>query len=257
MDIMSSFSLAGKKAVVTGGSSGLGAAMALALAQAGADIALADLNSGEAQTMIEKIQGMGRRAFFVQTDVSREDQVDQMAAAVKQEFGAIHILVTSAGIGKKVPAEDLTGDEWDQVMAVNLKGVFLCCQKIGREMIRQGSGSIVNVSSMSGMIVNKERKISAYCASKGGVIMLTKSLASEWAQYNVRVNAIAPGYFITPFNAKWMADPAMNGEALGLTPMKRFARPEEIGPAAVFLASDAASFITGHNLLIDGGYTIW
>ncbi|MHB8918129.1 MAG: SDR family NAD(P)-dependent oxidoreductase, partial [Desulfocucumaceae bacterium] len=235
---MSSFSLAGKKAIVTGGSSGLGAAMALALAQAGADIALVDLNRDEAQSVIEKINSLGRRAIFVRTDVSRADQVEEMASAVKQEFGAIDILVTSAGIGKKVPAEDLTGEEWDQVMAVNLKGVFLCCRQVGREMIRQKSGSIVNVSSMSGMIVNKERKISAYCASKGGVIMFTKSLATEWAQHNVRVNSIAPGYFITPFNARWMTDPAMNETALDLTPMKRFAKPEEIGPATVFLASD-------------------
>ncbi|MCG8402864.1 MAG: glucose 1-dehydrogenase [Firmicutes bacterium] len=254
---MSSFSLAGKKAVVTGGSSGLGAAAAQALAQAGADIAVADIDGGEADSIIAKINDLGRRAIFIRTDVSMARQVEKMVAQVKHEFKGIDILVTSAGVGKKVAAEYLAAQEWEQVMAVNLKGVFLCCQKVGREMIRRKSGSIVNISSMSGTIVNKDRKISAYCASKGGVIMLTKSLATEWARYNVRVNSIAPGYFTTPFNDKWMADPAMSEAALELTPMKRFAAPEEIGPAAVFLASGAASFITGHILLVDGGYTAW
>lgn len=254
---MDKFSLAGKTAAVTGGLSGLGQAIALSLAEAGANVVLVDLREPEDNTALAAIEKLGSRALFVKTDVTREQQVINFVDKTVREFGSIDILVTAAGVGNKTPAEELTEAEWNKVMDTNLRGLFLCCQKAGIKMIAQKSGSIVNISSMSGFMVNKDRTILAYCASKSAVSMLTKNLAVEWAKHNIRVNAIAPGYFVTPFNSIWMNNPQATELALDLTPMKRFGQPHEIGSAAVFLASPAASFITGHTLVIDGGYTCW
>ena len=254
---MDYFSLSGKTAVVTGGSSGLGSAISLALAQAGANVVVVDLQKPRDSTLLDQIAASGSKPLFIAADICKRAAITEVVATTVNEFGAIDILVTSAGVGNKTPAENLTEAEWDQVLDINLKGVFCCCQEVGKQMIKQKSGNIVNVSSMSGNMVNKDRTISAYCVSKSGVIMLTKNLAVEWAKYNIRVNSIAPGYFVTPFNTAWMNNEEMTKMALDLTPMKRFGQPQEIGPVAVFLASQAAGFITGQTLVVDGGYTCW
>jgi NAD(P)-dependent dehydrogenase (short-subunit alcohol dehydrogenase family) len=254
---MDCFSLAGRTAAITGGISGIGRAVSLALAEAGADIVAVDVKAPGDSSLLDKICSLKRKAIFVQADVTKEQEVAGFVDTAIAQFGRIDVLVNCAGTVNRTPAEKLTGAEWDQVMNTNLKGLFWCCQKAGLQMIAQRSGSIVNIASMSGMIVNKDRTISAYCISKAAVSMLTKNLAMEWAQHNIRVNAIAPGYIVTPITRGWMEDPEMNRVALDLTPMKRFGQPEEIAPLAVFLASRAASFITGQTIVADGGYTCW
>jgi NAD(P)-dependent dehydrogenase (short-subunit alcohol dehydrogenase family) len=254
---MDCFSLAGKTAVITGGLSGLGSAISLTMAEAGADIVLVDMKQPDDNSLVDKISSLGRKAMFVQADVTKEQDVVAFVQKAVARFGHIDVMVNSAGVGNKTPAEKLTEAEWDRVLSTNLKGLFWCCQKAGLQMIAQQSGTIVNIASMSGMIVNNGRTISAYCTSKAGVIMLTKNLAMEWAKHNIRVNAIAPGYFVTPFNAVWMNNPEWTNLALDMTPMRRFGQPEEIGPLAVFLASRASSFITGQTVCVDGGYTCW
>jgi len=252
---MDCFSLAGKTAVVTGGISGIGRAIALAMAEAGADIVLVDRREPDNNSLADCIGSLGRKTLFVQADVTKEADVSGFIEKAVARFGRVDIMVNSAGVGNRTPIEKLTEAEWDGVMNTNLKGLFWCCQKAGLQMIAQQSGSIVNIASMSGLVVNKTRTNSAYCSSKAGVIMLTKNLAMEWAKHNIRVNAIAPGYIQTPFNCTW--DDAMCKLAVETTPMKRLGQPEEIGPLAVFLASQGASFITGQTIVIDGGYTCW
>jgi len=254
---MDCFSLAGKTAVITGGISGIGRAISLAMAEAGANIAAIDVKDLGDNSLMEQIGVWGRKAIFIQADVTKEQEVAGFVEKAVAHFGRIDVLVNCAGTVNRTPAEKLTEAEWDQVMNTNLKGLFWCCQKAGLRMIAQQTGSIVNIASMSGLIVNKDRTISAYCISKAAVSMLTKNLAMEWAKHNIRVNAIAPGYMITPITAGWMKDPGMNRVALDLTPMGRFGQPEELGPLAVFLASRAASFITGQTIVADGGYTCW
>ena len=254
---MDCFSLAGKTAVITGGISGIGRAISLAMAEAGANIAAIDMKDLGDNSLMEQIGVWGRKAIFIQADVTKEQEVAGFVEKAVAHFGRIDVLVNCAGTVNRTPAEKLTEAEWDQVMNTNLKGLFWCCQKAGLRMIAQQAGSIVNIASMSGLIVNKDRTISAYCISKAAVSMLTKNLAMEWAKHNIRVNAIAPGYMITPITAGWMKDPGMNRVALDLTPMGRFGQPEELGPLAVFLASRAASFITGQTIVADGGYTCW
>ena len=252
---MDCFSLAGKTAVITGGLSGLGSAISLTMAEAGADIVLVDMKQPDDNSLVDKISSLGRKAMFAQADVTKEQDVVAFVQRAVARFGHIDVMVNSAGVGNRTPIEKLTEAEWDRVMNTNLKGLFWCCQKAGLQMITQQSGSIVNIASMSGLVVNKTRTNSAYCSSKAGVVMLTKNLAMEWAKHNIRVNAIAPGYIQTPFNNTW--DDAMWKLAVETTPMNRLGQPEEIGPLAVFLASRGASFITGQTIVIDGGYTCW
>jgi NAD(P)-dependent dehydrogenase (short-subunit alcohol dehydrogenase family) len=254
---MDCFSLAGETAIVTGGISGIGRAISLAMAEAGANIVLVDIKSQADNSLIDKIGALGRKMIFVQADVTKEQDVVGFVNKAVAKFSRIDIVVNCAGVVNRTPAEKLTEAEWDRVMNTNLKGLFWCCQKAGLQMIAQQSGSIVNMASMSGLIVNKDRTISTYCISKAAVIMLTKNLAMEWAKHNIRVNAIAPGYIVTPITSGWMQDSEMTRVALNMTPMKRFGQPEEIGPLAVFLASRAASFITGQTVFIDGGYSCW
>jgi NAD(P)-dependent dehydrogenase (short-subunit alcohol dehydrogenase family) len=254
---MNCFSLAGKTAIITGGISGIGKAVSLAMAEAGANPVLVDIREPADNSLIERIGSLGREAMFVQADVSKEQDVERFVAQTVTRFGRIDIAVNCAGTVNRTPVENLTEAEWDRVMNINLKGVFWCCQKVGRQMIAQQSGSIVNIASMSGLIVNKDRTITPYCVSKAGVSMLTKNLAMEWVKHNIRVNAIGPGYVLTPLNPWMTNDPAKAGAAFEMTPMKRFGQPEEIASVAVFLASPGASFITGQTIFADGGYTCW
>ena len=255
MQVKELFDLTGEKAVVTGAAQGLGEQMAQALAEAGADVAIVDMNIGGADKVTEKIQNLGRNSIAIKANVTKVTDVENMVKIVKEKFGKIDILINSAGIVNNIPAEELSKEEWDKVIEVNLTGVFLCAQKVGREMIARKKGNIINISSMSGLIVNRPQPQIHYNSSKAGVIMITKSLAAEWAKYNIRVNAIAPGYMRTPLVDEVF--PKYGKGWSSLTPLGRLGDPSEIKGPALFLASKASSFVTGSILVMDGGYTIW
>ena len=252
------FDLTSKRAIVTGGGRGLGRAMALALAEAGADVAVISRTLSELEQVAQEIRQKGRKALSVVCDVSVLKDVQQMVEKVIDEFGGIDILVNDAGIVKASPAEDMSEQDWRDVIEVDLTGTFFCCQAVGRHMIKQKSGKIINLCSMTGTIVNKDiGPFCAYCAAKAGAVHLTKALAVEWAKYNIHVNSISPGYFETPMSKPYMAIPEVLNTQTETTPMKRIAQPEELAGAVVFLASDASTFVTGHDLLVDGGHTVW
>lgn len=252
------FNLSGKVAIVTGAGRGLGEAMARGLAEAGADIVIADLDIANATRVAKGIEQQGRTALPLKVDVTAPGDLRKMVEAVVNQFGKIDILVNNAGIPRtgKV-SEELAEESWQRVMDVNLNGVFFCSKYVGIQMIRQKFGRIINISSISGLIANKGRQVTDYCVSKGGIIMLTKSLASEWAQHNINVNAIAPGYFRTRMTEAAFSDPHISGEMFELTPLKRPGEVDELIGPVIFLASAASSFVTGHILIVDGGYTIW
>jgi NAD(P)-dependent dehydrogenase (short-subunit alcohol dehydrogenase family) len=255
--LLDKFSLAGQVGIVTGGGQGLGKAFCHAFAEAGADVVIAEINPETGPVTAGEIEALGRRALFVETDVTDPESVEDMVSQTIETFGRVDFLMNNAGVVHHIPAEDVPLDEWQKVLNVNLTGLFICCQAVGRRMIEQGGGRIINIASMSGLIVNFPQAQTAYNASKAAVIHLTKSLASEWAPYNVRVNAIAPGYMNTEMASPFFEDPEMGGVWIAAIPMKRPGEPEELGPAAVYLASEASSYVTGETIVIDGGYTIW
>jgi NAD(P)-dependent dehydrogenase (short-subunit alcohol dehydrogenase family) len=253
------FNLKGKKAIVTGGSRGIGKALAEGLAAHGADVAIVVRSTiDRAEAVAKSIRDSGRDAMVVQADVSIEADVQRMTDAVIKKWGHIDILINNAGIIIPANAEVGTLADWRQTMAVNLDGVFLCSQIVGREMIKQKSGSIINIGSMSGRIVNWPFRHTAYNVSKAGVHMLTKGLATEWAEHNIRVNALAPGYVRTELTdevIKSHPDVVKNHWAAGAV-QNRIGAVEELVGATVYLASDAASFTTGEIITIDGGLTL-
>jgi len=252
------FSLQEEVAIVTGGAQGLGKEMAMGLAEAGAHIVIADLDVETAQNTASEIKELDRDSLALQVDVTSKEQVEEMVNQTLSYFNKIDILVTSAGIGQWRKAEEMSEEDWKRVIDVNLTGTFLCCQAVGREMIKRRKGSIITISSMSGLIANTPQPQSHYNASKGGVIMLTRSLASEWVKYNVRVNTIAPGYMETKLVAELLKSYSEYARIWKqLTPMGRLGKPEEIKGPCVFLASPASSYVTGSVLVMDGGYTIW
>jgi len=257
MNVLSMFDLTGEKAIVTGGGQGLGREMALALAEAGADVAVVQRRVEVAEQTAEEIRKLGRDSFAMKVDVSKAEDVKNMVAAAKDRFGKIDILINNAGIAHHVPAEELSEEDWDTMIDINLKGVFLGSQMVGREMIKQKKGSIINIASMSGFIVNRPQPQAHYNTAKAGIVMLTKSLAMEWAKYNIRVNAIAPGYIKTPRLAQYLGPGKIGEEWVKLTPMGRPGEPFELKGLALFLASKASSFMTGSTIVIDGGYTCW
>jgi NAD(P)-dependent dehydrogenase (short-subunit alcohol dehydrogenase family) len=242
-------------ALVTGGARGLGLAMARALGQYGARVVLLDLDGDAAERAAATLATDGIAVRAVQADVTHGEEVRRQVSAVVATEGSLDILVNNAGIVVNVPAERMTEEEWQRVLGVNLTGVFLVAQAAGVQMIKQGKGSIINIASMSGLIANFPQPQCSYNASKAGVIMLTKSLASEWAPHGVRVNAIAPGYMRTELTAKFFEDPQIIEQWLKPTPMGRPGEPDELGGLAVYLAGDASSFMTGSVLVIDGGFT--
>jgi len=249
------FSLEGKTAIVTGASQGLGKEMALALSEAGADISIVDVDEENGKKVVEEIKKSGKKAIFIKADVSKEEDIDMMVEKTVEEFGKIDVLVNNAGIVSNYPAEEMDIKEWDRIMNLDLRGLFICCQKAGREMIKRKKGNIINIASMSGIIVNTPQPQIHYNTAKAGVIMITKSLAAEWAKYNIRVNAIAPGYMGTKMVKRVISQ--YGKYWLPLIPMGRIGEPEEIRGPVVFLASDASSYITGSVLIMDGGYTVW
>jgi NAD(P)-dependent dehydrogenase (short-subunit alcohol dehydrogenase family) len=249
------FDLTGRVALVTGGARGLGLAMARALGTYGARLILLDCDGATAESAAATLMADGLEARAVAVDVTRGEDVRRQVAAIVAAEGSLDVLVNNAGIVINVPAESMSEDDWQRVIAVNLTGVFLVAQAAGVQMIKQGKGSIINIASMSGLIANYPQPQCSYNASKAGVIMLTKSLASEWAVHGVRVNAIAPGYMRTELTAKFFEDPQIIEQWLKPTPMGRPGEPDELGGLAVYLASDASSFMTGSVLVIDGGFT--
>lgn len=257
MAVQDLFDLHGEVAIVTGGAQGLGREMSLALAEAGASVVVADMNLEKAKDVAQEIEKLGVQSLAVQVDVTHKDQVEAMVQKTIDVFGKIDILVASAGVGQWVKSEEMSLEDWNRVISINLTGLFLCCQAVGREMIKRRKGSIITISSMSGIVANVPQPQSHYNASKGAVIMLTKSLAMEWAPYNVRVNTIAPGYMQTKLVEDLLVQyPEYAKLWRELTPMKRLGKPEEIKGPCVFLASNASSYMTGSVLVMDGGYTM-
>ncbi len=252
------FSLAGKTAVVTGGARGLGLEMMRALAEAGAATASIDLllQGEEEARAITRDYGVRAAAYIA--DVTDAAQVAATMAAVERDLGSIDILVAAAGVAQNVAAEDVDPVAWRRVIDINLTGVFLCTQSVAKGMIARGGGSIILIASMSGLIVNRPQKQTAYNVSKAGVIMMAKSLAAEWAEHGVRVNAIAPGYMRTALTDQVLAGQDGLQQAWeSYIPMGRMGVPEELRGTVVYLASAASSYVTGHALVVDGGYTAW
>jgi NAD(P)-dependent dehydrogenase (short-subunit alcohol dehydrogenase family) len=252
------FKLTGRTALVTGGGRGIGLACAEALAEAGARVVIADRDASLAKEGQAALRAKQVDAETVIMDVTDSGRVTEVADELASRHGKIDILVNSAGIARsETPAEKVTDEHWLNVLDVNLNGTFWCCRAFGRHMLRAKSGAIVNIGSMSGFIVNKPQEQSYYNASKAAVHHLTKSLAAEWGSRGVRVNAVAPTYIATPLNEFVKSNPAMYDAWIGGTPMARLGRVEEIASVVLFLASDAASLMTGSVVLADGGYTCW
>jgi NAD(P)-dependent dehydrogenase (short-subunit alcohol dehydrogenase family) len=245
--------------VVTGAGQGIGAACARALGEAGATVIVAELLPERIEKTLRELKGLGITAYGKQLDVTSSAAVDLAAAEIEAAHGPVSVLVNNAGIAKSdVRAEDTSDAHWRQHMDINLDAVFWCCRAFGRQMLAAGKGSIVNIGSISGFIVNKPQPQAFYNASKAAVHHLTKSLAAEWAMRGVRVNAVAPSYIETPLTAFGMKEhPEMLKTWIEMTPMGRVGQPDEIASVVQFLASDAASFMTGSIVLADGGYCSW
>lgn len=249
--------LDGKTAIVTGSGRGIGYAIAEVLGGAGANIIVADFNEVEGTAAAEQLASQDIDTHFVSVDVRDPQQVAAMTEQVLERFGAIDVLVNNAGIAANTPAEEVADDEWLNILNINLNGVFWCCRSVGQHMLERGTGAIVNIASMSGVIVNKPQPQAAYNVSKAGVIMLTKSLAAEWARRGVRVNSVSPGYIGTEMTKRGMTNDEWRPVWLEMTPMNRIGEPVDIANAVLYLASDEAKFATGTNLIVDGGYTAW
>lgn len=252
--ILDQFKLDGKVALVTGGGRGLGKSMSKALAEAGADLVIVSRQFNNLKKTAEEIQTLGRKVLPIAADVTNFEEVEKATAQALDHFGTIDILVNNSGIGIDKPVLELTPDEWDQVLDLNLKAVFLCSKSVGAHMVKSGRGKIINISSMFAFIGSTS--ISSYCASKGGVVQLTKALALEWVRYNVQVNALCPGYFLTDMNREFFSS-EKGKELIRLKiPMRRLGEPAELGGILVYLASSASSFVTGAAFVIDGGQTV-
>ena len=250
MSKSSLFDLTGRKVLLTGGGRGIGRTLAFALAEAGCDVALIARHLNEVEAVASDIRKLGHKALAFKADIAQKAEVQKVFDDTVKELGCLDVCVNNAGVGIHESAEDISEEHWDYVMDINLKGTFLCCQAAARHMIPQKRGSIINISSISGSIANIVPKGQAhYNASKAGIILLTKSLAVEWASYGIRVNTVSPGYIrigeAYPMANVWES----------LTPMKRSGEPGELSGAVIYLASDASSFTTGSEIIVDGGYT--
>jgi NAD(P)-dependent dehydrogenase (short-subunit alcohol dehydrogenase family) len=245
-------SLKNKTALVIGGTSGIGLALAKGLAIAGADVVTTGRRGDLVRAATQEIQALGRRSLEITCDVTDEATIQHLLEATREAFGHVHILVNCAGRTKRTPTLELSDAEWNSILETNLNGTLRACRVIGRHMVERGYGRIINIASLSSFVALYE--VAAYSASKAAVASLTKSLAIEWAQHNVCVNAIAPGVFRTDLNSALLDGTERGKEFLLRTPMRRFGKVEELVGAAVFLASEAASFVTGHTLIVDGGF---
>jgi NAD(P)-dependent dehydrogenase (short-subunit alcohol dehydrogenase family) len=250
------FRLDGRTALVTGGASGIGRRIAVGLAEFGADVCLVDLEGSDLDGAAIEVRNTGRRVVVAPADVRSSEDLTAAVGRAETELGPLRLAVNCAGIANAAPAEEMDLAQWQQLMDINLTGVFLSCQAEGRAMLEQGVGAIVNIASMSGSIVNRGLVQAHYNASKAGVVHLTRSLAMEWCRRGVRVNSVSPGYTATPMNTRpEVAQQVEQFEAD--TPLGRMASVDELVGPAVFLLSDAASFCTGVDLLVDGGFTCW
>ena len=251
------YRLDGRVAIVTGGGRGLGEVFCRTFAEAGASVVVADIIEANAQAVANDLKKAGHGATAIKVDVRSTASVQAMVDHALAEFKQIDVLMNNAGIVVCTGAEEMTDEEWDDVIGVDLTGVYKCCRAVAPHMIARKRGSIINIGSMSGVISNHPQPQCSYNAAKAGVIMLGKSLAGEWAKHGVRVNTISPGYVETEMTLKGRDNPEWGPVWLETTPMGRCGQPDEIGPLALYLASDASTFMTGSNILIDGGYTVW
>ena len=251
-----SFRLDGRIAVVTGASSGMGVTFAHALAAAGARVVVTARRIERLREVVLEIERQGGAAFAVACDVSREDEVERLVSETQRAFGPADLLVNNAGFTTVVAAEDQGVEDWRAHLDVNLTGVFLCAQRFGRGMLAAGRGTIVNVASVLGFVASGQIRQAAYAASKGGVVNLTRELAAQWARRGVRVNALAPGWFPTEMTSDMFGDERSLTWMRSRTPLGRGGELEELVGPLLFLASDASSFVTGHVLTVDGGWTI-
>lgn len=249
----SEFDLSGKVAIVTGAGRGMGYHMALALARYGADVTVCSRTVSELESLGREIEKIGRRVLVQRVDVTKISEIDAMVEATVKTFGHIDILVNNAGLNIPQWAEEVTEEAWDRVFDINLKGAFFCAQAVGKVMIRQKKGKIINISSQSGSVGLIMR--SAYCASKGGLNLLTKVLALEWGKHNILVNAIAPTFLETPMTKPMLEKKEFHDYVMGNIVLGRLAKVEDVTGAVIYLASEASNMVTGHVLLIDGGWT--
>ena len=247
------FNLEGKVAALTGGGGYLCGEMARGFAKAGMKVAVIDVRVNKASAVVESIKSAGGEAIAIQTDVCEKEQLRDSLNQILENFGDVHVLVNGAGINAPTPVLDITADEWDKILAVNLRGTLFGCQIFGEYMLSKGKGSIINISSVS---ANPPlSKAVTYSVSKAGVKNLTQNLAREWATRGVRVNALHPGFFPTGWSKKNFITPERERAILGHTPMNRYGEPHELLGAVLWLASDASSFVTGAEIVVDGGFT--
>lgn len=250
-----SFRVEGKTAIVTGAGRGIGRALAIGLAEAGADVALAARTEKDLLEVAETIRGLGRQAYILPTDVTQREQVQQSVQALLDQAGRIDILVNNAGMNIRSKALDVTDEEWDTIMQTNLKSAFLFSQAVAPHMQQAGGGKIINVASVAGTIALRTGVV--YGSSKAALMQMTKILALEWAKFNINVNAVGPWYFRTPLTEKLLDDPQYLKEILDRTPQQRVGEmPDIVGPV-VFLASDAAAYVNGQTLMVDGAMSVF
>jgi NAD(P)-dependent dehydrogenase (short-subunit alcohol dehydrogenase family) len=253
--ILPSFRLENKVALVTGAGRGIGRAMAIGFAEAGADVAIISRTAADLEQVAEEIRATGQVAYPIVANVRSREDIERSISTLLEQAGRIDILVNNAGLNIRSQALEVTDDEWETIMQTNLKSAFLFSQLVGKRMKEQGSGRIINIASVGGHVALRTGVV--YGATKAAMIQMTKILALEWGKYGIQVNAIGPWYFNTPLTEKLLADPIYLGEIVSRTPMQRVGELQELVGPAVFLASDAASYITGQTLFVDGGMTIY
>jgi sorbose reductase len=254
MSIEKLFDIRGRKALVTGAGRGIGKVLALTLAEAGCDVALFGLHRKNLEEVATLVRKYDVRSLVLEGDVSQKADVHQAFSAIAKDFKRLDICVNNAGISMQKSVEDIPEEDWDRIMDINMKGVFLCSQEAAKLMIPQKSGSIIDIGSISARTVNVPQKQAIYNTSKAGVVMLAQTMAVEWAPYGIRVNSISPGYMKTEMVLSSMSELFPVWESL--TPLGRLGEPEELRGALIYLASDASSYMIGHDLVVDGGYTI-
>lgn len=259
MSVLDQFRLDGKRVLITGGSRGLGRAMAQSLAEAGAELVLVGREVDTLQKAKEELQPLGHKVQCLQADLFQPEAVDQMCTRALAEHGPIHVLINNVGGRREnIPLEEQSIADWQRLMDLNLTGCFVCTKRIGAAMLPRGWGRVINIASICGQVVTRNIHGRHYETSKAAMVAFTKSMAADWATRGVTVNAIAPGGFMTDANRRWFRErPPLKQEIEAQIPMGRLGEPHELGPLAVYLASNASSYMTGSLLIIDGGYTLW